>query len=443
VLQRLLADARRLRRLRLRRDERRHGLRALIRGDRPTSARRNLACEAPVAAPSSTDVRIELHADLSRIDPDAWDALTGDDDPFVEHAFLRTLETSGSVGGDTGWDPLHVTVWDGTALVAALPLYVKAHSYGEFIFDFAWANASMRAGLPYYPKLVSMTPFTPATGRRVLRAPGRAPGPLVAALLAGVRAAAEESHASSAHLLFVPEDERALFAEHPDFLERLTCQYHWHAAGDRSFDDYLGRFRAEVRKQVRKERRGIGERGLTVRVVPGLELADAEWDALDAFYRDTCDRKGSEAYLAPPFFRQLRGTRAAGRVVAALAYEGETLVAGTLNLEKGRHLYGRYWGCLAQYDALHFELCYYQLIERAIARGCVRFEAGAQGEHKIKRGLVPSPVYSLHWLAEPLLARAVRDFLPREAVAMRREMALLDAQSPFHRGPAKTPPAGG
>jgi len=387
-------------------------------------------------------VRIELHGDLSRIDPDAWDALAGDDDPFVEHAFLRTLETSGSVGGDTGWDPLHVTVWEGSALVAALPLYVKAHSYGEFIFDFAWANASLRVGLPYYPKLVSMTPFTPATGRRVLRAAGRDPAPLVDALVAGIRAAAEESRASGAHILFVPDDERALFAAHPDFQERLTQQYHWHAAGDRHFVDYLARFRSEVRKQVRKERRGITERGLAVRVVPGPELTDAEWDALDLFYRDTCDRKGSEAYLAPPFFAQLRRTRGAERVVAVLAYEGETLVAGTLNLEKGRHLYGRYWGCLAQYDALHFELCYYQLIERAIARGCTRFEAGAQGEHKIKRGLVPSPIYSLHWLAEPLLARAVADYLPREARAVRAEMAMLDAQSPFHRGPAKTSAGG-
>ena len=387
-------------------------------------------------------MRIELHGDLSRIDPDAWDALTGDDDPFIEHAFLRTLETSGSVGGDTGWDPLHVTVWDGAALVAALPLYVKAHSYGEFIFDFAWANASHRAGFPYYPKLVSMTPFTPATGRRVLRAPGRDPEPLVAALLAGVQAAAEQAGASGAHLLFVPEEERALFGPHDAVRERLSYQFHWHGAGDRTFEDYLARFRAEVRKQVRKERRSVAESGLAVRVVEGPDLSPAEWETLDLFYRDTCARKGSEAYLAPPFFAQLRATRAVQRVVAVLAYEGGTPVAGTLNFEKGRHLYGRYWGCLAQHDALHFELCYYQLIERAIARGHVRFEAGAQGEHKIKRGLVPSPVYSVHWLAQRVLSEAVRDFLPREAVAVRREMAMLDTQSPFHRGPAKTPPSG-
>ena len=385
-------------------------------------------------------MRVELYDSLARVDPGAWDALTGDDDPFVEHGFLRALETSGSVGGGTGWEPLHVTVWDERDLVAALPLYVKTHSYGEYTFDFAWASAAQRARIPYYPKLVSMTPFTPATGRRLLRAPGREPQPLVEALLAGVQAAAEQASASGAHLLFVPEEDVALLAPHETLMPRLTYQFHWHAAGDRSFEDYLARFRAEVRKQVRKERRKIVEGGLEVRTVEGPQLTDAEWVALDEFYRDTCARKGSEAYLAEGFFAHLRGSRSLERVVAVLAYDGGRLVAGTLNFEKGRHLYGRYWGCLEQYDSLHFELCYYQLIDRAIAKGHTRFEAGAQGTHKIKRGLVPSPIHSVHWLRSASLAAAVRDFLPREALAARREMAILGEQSPFHRGPADTAP---
>lgn len=382
-------------------------------------------------------MRVELHRSLGKIDPDAWDALTGDDDPFVEHGFLHALETSGSVGGETGWDPLHVTVWDESELVAALPLYVKTHSYGEYIFDFQWAGAAQRARIPYYPKLVSMTPFTPATGRRLLRAAGREPAPLVDALLAGVRAAAEEARASGAHLLFLPDEDRALLSTHEMLQSRLTYQFHWHAAGDRTFDEYLGRFRAEVRKQVRKERRKVVEAGLEVRTVEGPRLGDAEWSALDEFYRDTCARKGSEAYLAAPFFEQLRKSRSLARVVAVLAYEEGKLVAGTINLEKGKHLYGRYWGCLEQHDALHFELCYYQLIDRAIAKGHVRFEAGAQGTHKIKRGLVPSPIYSAHWFRSESLAAAVRDFLPREAAAMQHEMAILAEQAPFHRGAAE------
>lgn len=385
-------------------------------------------------------MRVELHGNLAKIDPEAWDALTGDDDPFVEHAFLRTLETSGSVGRGTGWEPLHVTAWEGTELVAALPLYVKSHSYGEYIFDFAWAGAAQRARIPYYPKLVSMTPFTPATGRRLLRAANRDPQPLVDALLAGVQAAAEEAHASGAHLLFMPEEDCALLASHETLMQRLTYQFHWHAAGDRTFEEYLARFRAEVRKQVRKERRKVAESGLEVRTVLGPELAADEWIALDAFYRDTCARKGSEAYLAEPFFTELRKSRAAERVVAVLAYEEGKLVAGTINFEKGKHLYGRYWGCLEQHDALHFELCYYRLIDRAIAKGHTRFEAGAQGTHKIKRGLVPSPIYSMHWLRAESLAAAIRDFLPREAMAVRREMAILGEQAPFHRGAAETPP---
>jgi predicted N-acyltransferase len=383
-------------------------------------------------------VRIEVHAGLGDLDPVAWDALTGTDDPFVEHAFLRTLETSGSVGAGTGWQPVHVTVWDAGELVAALPLYLKTHGYGEFIFDFEWAHAAMRARIRYYPKLVSMVPFTPATGRRLLLAPGRDPTPLVQALLAGARAVADEADASSIHLLFLTAAERDLVLADPHYMPRLSCQYHWHHAGERSFDDYLGRMRSEARKNVRKERRRALDGGLRVRTLTGPELGDREWAALDAFYRDTCRRKGSEPYLAPGFFDLLRRTPCLGRVVAVLAYDGDEPVAGTIDFEKGRHLYGRYWGSLERYDALHFELCYYRLIERAIERGCTRFEAGAQGTHKIKRGLVPTEVYSAHWLRSPALAAAVADYLSREAEAVREEMRRLATLSPFRRDGSET-----
>lgn len=376
-------------------------------------------------------VRIELLTSLANVPAAAWDALTGQDDPFVEHAFLHTLETTGSVGRGTGWQPLHVAVWDDAELVAALPLYAKSHSYGEYTFDFGWAHAASRAGIRYYPKLTSMVPFTPATGRRILLHPTRDARTLVAALAQGIDAAARETKASGAHILYLAEEERALVP--PGWSERLGYQFHWHAQGDKTFDDYLARFRAETRKQVKRERRRIVEAGLVVRTVTGPELAPGELATLDRFYRDTCARKGSEAYLAEGFFEALADTSSLGRLVAVLAYDAGTLVGGTINFEKGRHVYGRYWGCAERYDALHFELCYYRLIERAIERGCVRFEAGAQGEHKIKRGLVPSAVHSAHWLRHEGLADAVAEFVQRERPAVLAEMRALSHDNPFHR----------
>ena len=376
-------------------------------------------------------MRIELHSSLARIEPSAWDALCGDDDPFVEHAFLRTLETTGSVGRGTGWEPVHVTVWDDATLVAALPLYKKAHSYGEYTFDFGWAHAATRSGIRYYPKLTSMVPFTPATGKRLLVHPSRDAAMLAKELFAGVEQAMTETKSSGAHLLYVAPEERTLVPA--AYGERLGYQFHWHAQGEKTFDDFLARFRSETRKQVKRERRRIGEAGLEVRVATGPELTSGELVALDLFYRDTCARKGSEPYLAEGFFEALAETPAITRLVAALAYDRGTLVGGTINFEKGAHLYGRYWGCADRYDALHFELCYYQLIDRAIAKGMTRFEAGAQGEHKIKRGLVPSPTYSFHRLKHEGLANAVAEFLPRERRAVEQEMEILGHESPFHR----------
>ncbi len=378
-------------------------------------------------------MRVELHGDLHRIDEAAWDAISGENDPFAEYAFLRALETSGSVGPGTGWSPLHVTAWDDAKLVGALPLYVKAHSYGEYIFDFGWAQAASRARIRYYPKLVSMTPFTPATGTRFLVDPSRSYEEIVGVLLAGVQAAMTETKASSVHLLFLNEQERAVMRAHRPFFPRLSMQFHWRSRGDKTFDDYLSHFRSEPRKQVRRERRKVVESGLCIRVADGHELSVDEWSALDAFYRDTCARKGSDAYLSEKFFTHLQGSNAKNRVVAVLAYDGPRLVAGTINFEKGKHLYGRYWGCLKEYDALHFELCYYVLIDRAIARGYERFEAGAQGMHKLKRGLLPSEVYSSHFIADERLGEPVAEYVGHEAMAVQREIQELMLESPMHR----------
>ncbi|MAQ15823.1 MAG: GNAT family N-acetyltransferase [Sandaracinus sp.] len=379
-----------------------------------------------------TGVRVRFLESLTEVDPESWNALTGDDDPFVEHAFLSTLERSGSVGGDSGWEPMHVTLWteEGT-LEAALPLYLKDQSYGEYIFDWGWADAAHRAGIPYYPKLVSMVPFTPATGRRFLTAPEGDREALVGELLAGAQEAAERAGASSIHLNFLTDEEQQL-ANASGFLSRRTMQFHWHAAGDGSFEDFLGRFRSSMRKKTKKERRVVADAGLDIRVFSGDDLTPERWETMRRFYRDTCMRKGAIPYLTNGFFDQAADTLS-DRAVIVMAFHEDEPVAASLAFEKGAHLYGRYWGCSDDYDMLHFELCYYQLIERAIAQGMTRFEAGAQGTHKLRRGLMPVPIHSAHWLRHPALAEAVAEFLPHEAMATERQIAALEEHGPFRR----------
>lgn len=379
-----------------------------------------------------TALRVEIVPDLAAVSAAQWDAIAGDDDPFIEHGFLRALETSQSVGADSGWSPCHVLVWQAERLVGALPLYTKHHSYGEYIFDWSWANAAERAGVRYYPKLVSMVPMTPATGTHLLSASDVDRSRVVKALLGGVSTMAEKVRASSVHLLFLNDEELGQVQQNDGFMRRASLQFHWDNPGYRDFDDYLARFRSALRKQVRRERREASSHGFEIKVVRGEELRVRDWEALRSFYRDTCLRKGSGPYLTDRFFDDLARTHA-HRVLAVLALDGERPVAGTLNFHKGKHLYGRYWGALEERPSLHFELCYYALIEHAIAHGMTHFEAGAQGTHKLRRGLMPVEIHSAHWIAHPGLADAIAEFLPREAIAVQREMAMLAEHSPFHR----------
>jgi predicted N-acyltransferase len=376
---------------------------------------------------------VELVPEIGSIPAADWDALVGEDDPFIEHAFLLALEASRSVGGRSGWVPMHVTVREAGKLVGALPLYLKVHSYGEYIFDFAWADAAERAGIRYYPKLVSMVPFTPATGRHVLVAERPDPLPIVRALLDGLSEAQARTRASSSHLLFVSEPERDLLLQARPLLSRESLQYHFHNDGYRDFEDYLGRMRSAVRKQTRRERKQALEGGVEIFVRPGDELEPREFRALYAFYLDTCHKRGSGPYLTQAFFELLERTHAR-RVLAVLAYRDGTPIAGTLNFQKGKHLYGRYWGCREEVPALHFECCYYRLIEHAIASGLRRFEAGAQGSHKLKRGFLPAPVFSVHEVAHPGLRAALARHLPAEAEQLRSQMAGLSLHGPFRRG---------
>ncbi len=362
-----------------------------------------------------------------------WNALVGEDDPFVEHAFLDGLEKSGSVGRGTGWLPTHVVVSEGNDVVGALPLYEKDDSWGEFIFDFQWARAAQAARIRYYPKLTSMVPFTPATGRRFLVRDGVDRNAVITALLEGAIDAVSERRASSLHLLYLDDEERDLTQAHGGFAARLSNQFHWTNAGYEDFDAFLETFRSPARKQVKRERRVVAESGVIVRVIPGSELSDRQWEALEIFYRLNVARHGSFAYLRPPFFQHLRAHHAS-RVLGVVAEQDGEPVAGSLNFQKGKNLYGRYWGTTVEQEMLHFECCYYSLIEHAIAHGQTRFEAGAQGHHKLKRGLVPSDVHSAHYVTDPRLRMAVESFCAEEAAYMRREMESVMCESPFKRG---------
>jgi predicted N-acyltransferase len=383
-------------------------------------------------------VEVRNLARIAEIDAGSWDALAGENDPFVEHAFLSALETSGSVGPGTGWEPAHVTAWEGATLVGALPLYEKDDSWGEFIFDFQWARAAEQTRIRYYPKLTSMVPFTPATGRRILLRDdldriGIDRRAVVRSLIAGARAEVERRGASSLHVLFVTEEERRTLVDDAAMRPRLSIQFHWQNEGWSTFDEYLEAMRSPSRKQIRRERREVAESGIDIRVKIGSELDDVEWKALVTFYRMNCARHGSYPYLTPRFFERIRAT-AAERLVAVIAYRDGAPIAGSINFEKGANLYGRYWGCVEESDFLHFEVCYYRLIERAIARRAERFEAGAQGHHKLKRGLMPAEIHSVHWLRDPRLAMAIDDFLPREAHMVKAEISALAEGSPFKRG---------
>jgi predicted N-acyltransferase len=357
----------------------------------------------------------------------------GPNDPFTRFEFLHALEQSGSVGDRTGWQPCHILVHEGGVLRGAMPLYAKHHSYGEYIFDWGWAQASQQAGLPYYPKLLGAVPFTPVTGRRLLLGEEPLDGEVGEALLGRLEALARTEDFSSFHLLFLTEAEQAVLAREPHRIARLTHQYHWQNAGYRDFQDWQSNFRSRCRKEVRRERSRAEALGVEVTMRRGPDMEEAHWQAIHAFYQDTLERKGAYHYLTPDFFVRMREDLAP-MVVAFFAEGPEGVVASSLCFQRGDHLYGRYWGCLPAYRGLHFELCYHQPIAACIAQGWTRFEAGAQGPHKVRRGLLPAPTYSIHWIKHPGLAEAVARATVQEREMQAAEMAYMAARSPFKRG---------
>lgn len=392
---------------------------------------------APGRAPMTTPLRVRIATSVLEVPPDQWNACVDKDDPFTEHAFLAALEASDSVGRRTGWLPRFVVAYRDDVVVGAVPLYLKDNSYGEYIFDWAWAQGAERAGIEYYPKLVAAVPFTPATGNRLLVRVGEDSPSVTEALVGGIKALADAEAVSSVHVLFCKSDEVDVLAD-MGFRPRLSFQFHWHnrVPPYDGFDDYLAAFRSPNRKQVRKERRVAADHGLRLATLTGAQMTDVEWRAVERLYDENADKHGAITYLTPQFFQLLRATYA-HRVVTTFAYDGDRPVAGTLNFEKGQHIYGRYWGTEVERDMLHFELCYYRLIERAIERGLTRFEAGAQGEHKLKRGLLPRPTYSAHLILHPGLDRGIAGFLRQEAAVVRSRIEAYAAHTPYARGAAE------
>ena len=373
-----------------------------------------------------------LIADLGEIGAAAWNALAGDANPFLRHEFLRALELSGSVGGETGWLPRHLLVEDvDKSPIGAVPLYVKAHSYGEYVFDHGWAEAWERVGGQYYPKLVAAVPFTPVPGPRILVGPAddRFAAARRQAVAETLIAAAEQLNVSSLHVNFTEPEDRAALSECGCLL-RLGYQFHWDNRGYKSFDDFLGALASRKRKAIKKERRAVAESGVRVRRLTGSDLQQEHWDAFYELYVETGSRKWGYPYLTQDFFYRL-GDAMADKVMLVLADYGDRPVGGALNLIGRDTLYGRNWGGEETIPFLHFEACYYQAIEFAIERGLSRVEAGAQGEHKIQRGYLPVETWSAHWIRDPGFRNAVGDFLKRETAMAKREIAALAEYGPY------------
>ncbi len=384
--------------------------------------------------PGTPEARtVKVFSSINDLEAVAWDACAGGDDPFLSHAFLAALEDSGSVAPQNGWMPRHLAVIgdDGETIIGCAPLYLKSHSYGEFVFDWGWADAYERAGGRYYPKLQAAVPFTPVTGRRLLLAPG-APAETADLLASAMIQLAEQLKVSSVHVTFPTGSEWERLGR-LGMLTRTGSQYHWQNPGYACFDDFLDRLSSRKRKAIRKERAAVTGQGVVLRTLTGADIEERHWDAFYGFYRNTSDRKWGNAYLNKAFFLRL-GEVMADRVVLVMAEDGQGRpVGGALNLMGGDTLFGRYWGCQERYRFLHFEACYYRAMDFAIARGLKRVEAGAQGEHKIQRGYLPIPTYSAHWIADLRFREAVERFLADERVAVDHEICVLSAGSPFRK----------
>ncbi|MET0070297.1 MAG: GNAT family N-acetyltransferase [Candidatus Thiodiazotropha sp.] len=378
-----------------------------------------------------SSIQVEFHHSIDELDRNEWDRLVTDDNPFLKHAFHAAMEHHDCVGRNFGWLPCHLAVRAEGRLLGLSPLYIKNNSYGEFVFDHAWADAYQRSGLDYYPKLISAVPYTPAYGERLLVDPEADSLQLRRLLVTATRQMAVESGFSSMHWLFTTAEEGEVLRS-MGMMERLGLQFHWHNRGYDSFDQFLSQLTAKRRKNIRQERRKVAQAGIRFRVLQGDQVTEEEWRLFADFYAKTFEERYSLPTLNAGFFREV-GRHMGEQVILILAYDGALCVAGAL-LYRGRSvLYGRHWGSLRHYDSLHFEACYYQGIEYAIKQGLQRFEPGAQGEHKIWRGFLPAQTRSYHWIGDSRFSLSIRDFLDRERAAIENYEKNLLSSSPFRQ----------
>lgn len=375
--------------------------------------------------------RIKIHQQIAELDPQQWNQLGASAYPFLRHEFLDALEQHGCLGERYGWIPRHISVSDedGT-LLAAAPLYLKFNSYGEFVFDWSWADAYQRNGLDYYPKLVSASPYTPATGPKLLLAEN-APEECRQLLIDSALELARQSGVSSLHWLFTKEaDNQALLPR--AFMQRTGCQFHWCNQNYHSFDDFLATFSSAKRKKVKRERRRVFEAGVSFRLLNGHSATQADWQDFHQLYESTFDKKGGMPTLSLGFFSDIAEKMPESVLLVQAIYDND-VVAAAFNLVGDDTLYGRHWGCREEFHSLHFEACYYQGLEYCIEHGLQRFEPGAQGEHKVSRGFLPTPTWSAHWLADERFSQAVRQFLQHETEGMQDYMQELAEHSPYRK----------
>ncbi len=363
---------------------------------------------------NSSDLQIEFLPSINDIAPADWNSLNQNDYPFTQHQFLSALETSDCVGKDTGWHPRHIAIYRGDKLIAAMPCYRKDHSYGEYVFDWSWAQAYQQNGLDYYPKLVSAIPFTPVPGPRLLTEKGENKSILMQAVIQAIHSRAKSAGYSGWHVLF-PETDLLEGSSDLKMLKREDVQFHWHNHNYQSFDDFLGTLRSSKRKQLRRERRIVSEQGIAMRRYSGDQI---DSKILENFYICYCQtylrRSGHSGYLNQRFFESVIESLG-DQTMIVLAIRDEKPVAASLFFFDSTKLYGRYWGCTADVDCLHFEACYYQGIEFAIERGLTEFNPGTQGEHKLVRGFEPTKTYSLHWVQDQRFQNALEEFMQRES----------------------------
>jgi len=358
----------------------------------------------------------QIHS-MAQVDCTVWNRLAGDAYPFLRHEFLSALEQSGSVSEQTGWEPAHLLVTDENELVAFMPLYLKRHSWGEYVFDHQWAQAYQQQGIDYYPKWLTAIPLTPCQGERIVFAEAVNPVEVMQLLLDFIKQRSDQLGISSWHCLF-PVEQQAELLRSLGLSLREGVQFHWFNRGYGDFNDFLQTLNAGKRKMLKRERRRVSEQGVSLLRIAGPDVSEVQWRAFFQFYTMTYLKRGSQPYLNPAFFQQIAATMGE-QLLLVLAVKDDNYIAAALSFVGADTLYGRYWGCHEEYNSLHFEVCYYQGLDYCIEHGLKRFDSGAQGEHKIARGFEPITTYSAHWIKDARFAKAIDHFLGREQQAMR------------------------